>query len=502
MIFCDYRMENMWPKIRKEALDLVAKINPTSKFQTLDQYILGTGYALAPEPFSSRLDLFTVYAANLRNTSGRGPSIEAFSLMVRTVIENQKLIQDNKLVRPLHISDFSKACADYLKTPSALPLANNTQIDYHGDLIKLSEGAERERALINGIIKSVVGFSGVLFNAYGGDAVQFHENNDRACDPLGSTKFVVDAYESLMHMHGVGGVALAMNFFKDSQAPSKRGIPLSEWDKTQSGWFVKPDMHILRFMLAATGRADTAGLRDDDLVHLEQSEAVNIYVKCNPRKSWSSATYAFDIGQPASKVGQWRCVEDVHSLAKYLKISPLEIDRILFMIGSGNFAEDVRDSRGSKGQVDRYRRLLPLIRELAGENTAGSDQFISPLSPPVKVRTKAGSQIRPTNSGGDVYFKKIRFGEWGRKVKLQKILKRLVLSERDLMEANKLVLLLQAQRESKSAKSEDFFEAICRALEEGAALNNLVECAEAIPINNYDTQVRFIVRGSSVISRR
>lgn len=489
----------MWPEIKLEASNLISKIKTHVQLADIDQYILGTGYQWAPDPHESTIDLLTVYAANLRNTSGKGPTIKAFSLMVRAAIIGQGVIEGNRLTRPLEVVNFSKACADYLHTEKAIPLAEDTQIDYYHDLIALSAGSERNKALVNGLIKSITGFSEVLCTLYDGSAEKFHEDIDCAYDASKPTNFVVSAYEKIKHLNGVGGVALAMNFFKDSQVPSRRGAALSELIDTHVGWFVKPDMHILRFMLAATGRAESAGLLYEDLVHLDQDEATKIYASYNPRKSWSSIPYTFDSNQPANKVGQWRCVEDVHRFAKFLKISPLEIDRILFMVGSGNFGEGIRDSSSQK---DRYLTLLPLIKAAAGENSTEIDSNINPPHSRVRSRHNVRAKKISAASAGELVLKKLKLGEWGSKVKLQKILKKRVSNDQDLLDAQKLILLLRSQKASKPSKSEDFFEAVCQALDSGATLGNFVKCAEGIPVENYDTQVKFIVRGDDVVSKR
>jgi hypothetical protein len=440
----------IWLEIRLEASNLISKIKADTNLVDIDQYILATGYEWAPNPHKSTIDLLTVYAANLRNTSGNGPSIKAFSLMIRAAIIEQGVIEENRLIRPLEVSSFSKACADYLRSEKATPLAEDTQTDYYRDLMVLSAGSERSKALVNGLIKSITGFSKVLCTLYDGSAQRFHEDIDGEYDASKSTSFVVNAYKKIMHLNGVGGVALAMNFFKDSQAPSKRGTALSELVNTKVGWFVKPDMHILRFMLAATGRAESADLLDEDLVHLSQDKAAKIYANYNPRKSWSSALYNFDSGQPTNKVGQWRCVEDVHRFAKYLKISPLEIDRILFMVGSGNFGEGIRDSSSQKA---RYLRLLPLIRKAAGINSTEFDSKINPPNIRVSLRRNSCVQKISASSLGEVVFKKLNLGEWGSKVKLVKILKKRVSNDQDLFDAQNLISLLRRQKASKPLKS-------------------------------------------------
>jgi hypothetical protein len=172
----------MWSEIRLEASNLISRIKNHTQLLDVDQCVLGTGYHWAPNPHELTIDLLTVYAANLRNTSGNGPSIKAFSLMVRAAIIGQGVIHGNCLTRPLDVPSFSKACADYLRTEGAISLAEDTQIDYYGDLIALSAGSERNKALLNGLIRSIAGFSKVLFTLYGGSAQKFHEDIDCAYD--------------------------------------------------------------------------------------------------------------------------------------------------------------------------------------------------------------------------------------------------------------------------------------------------------------------------------
>ena len=492
----------MWPEIRLEALNLISKIKIQPQLADIDQYILGTGYQWAPHPHESTIDLLTVYAANLRNTSGGGPLPYPFSLMITAAVESEGVIEENQLVRPLDLSSFSKACAEYLGSSGAVQLAKVTNIDYRRDLVDLSLGRERKGAVLNGPIKSIVGFSELLVRSFGGNAHKFHQKIDCICDPSKTANFVVSCYEMTKHLPGVGGVALAMNFYKDSQASSKKHTPLSDLVNTQVGWFVKPDMHILRFMLAATGRADSAGISDSMLADLKQEEATELYVRYGPRKSWSNPVYNLDSGQPMDRIGQWRCVEDVHRFARHLQISPFEVDRLLFMLGSGNFGESISYPARKNEVGVRYAKFLPMIREAAGENSAEFDQFITPVKSQARPSNNRQSRKVSLMSTGDIAYKKLKLGEWGGRVKLQKILKKRVSNDQDLLDAQKLISLLRSQKESNPSKSEDFFEAVCQALDAGATLRNFVKCAEGIPIENYDTQLKFIVKGGDVVSKR
>jgi hypothetical protein len=492
----------MWQAIRLEASNLILKRLAHPQIVDIDQYILGAGYGWAPKPHESTIDLLTVYAANLRNTSGGGPLPYPFSLMIRAAVESEGVIEENQLVRPLDLSSFSKACAEYLGSSGAVQLAKVTTIDFRRDLVDLSLGRERKRAVLNGPIKSIVGFSELLVSSFGGSAHKFHQKIDCICDPSKTANFVVSCYEMTKHLPGVGGVALAMNFYKDSQVSSKKNSPLSGLVNTQVGWFVKPDMHILRFMLAATGRADSAGISDCMLADLKQEEATKLYVSYAPRKSWSNPVYNLDNGQPTDRIGQWRCVEDVHRFARHLQISPFEIDRILFMLGSGNFGENISYPARKNEVGARYAKFLPMVREVAGENSAEFDQFIAPIQSQARPGNNRPSREASLIPTGDFVYKKLKMGEWRGRVKLQKILKKRVSNDQDLLDAQKLISLLRSQKESNPSKSENFFEAICQALDAGATLRNFVKCAEGIPIENYDTQVKFIVKGGDVVSKR
>jgi hypothetical protein len=69
---------------------------------------------------------------------------------------------------------------------------------------------------------------------------------------------------------------------------------------------------------------------------------------------------SFEKNRPNGEAAQWRCIQDVHMLARCLRITPLEIDRLFFMIGSGRFNNV---NRVNLPQEERYKLLMPFLAD-------------------------------------------------------------------------------------------------------------------------------------------
>lgn len=347
----------MWTSVRAAGLDILRTSMSSAVPEDLDRLILSTGYPWALDSAYAVSDLMATYAASLRNGGGPGPSSEAFSKMIAVAV--QPFIVDNCLVQTLDSKKIAQACVDYLGQPESLRLTVSGTVDYFAELKVMAAGRPigRPRALIPQLIRSIIEFSEVLMKGYGGSAAKFHDVFNRVCESSGSAIFVLNRFKEVSQIPRVG-VALAMNFFKDSQVPALRQQSLGSLYENQIGWFVKPDIHVLRFMLKITGRSLIAGISDEKLVYMKEGDVRRAYASIRPTPVWAGGNYTYCLSRPSSEIAQWCCIEDVHRLARCQNISPLEIDRILFMIGSGKF---YGEGRISLAQQERYRSLFKAL---------------------------------------------------------------------------------------------------------------------------------------------
>ena len=344
----------MWADIKPVALEILRSQYPNATMADLDILILDTGYRGAEEPHDKISHLIHVYAASLRNAGGRGPGFEPFAMMVSH--GSAKFITSNQILRPFDLSDFAQACLNYLCSSGASPLVKNGSVNYEDQLLDIASGKIARlssRALLPQLLRSVVGFSELISRDYCGSAANYHAQFSRPRQTNEGASFVKRRFKELQHLPRFG-VAVGMNFFKDSQVSAYRGKPYSSLFASEAGWYVKPDMHVLRFMLKLSGRAKRAGLQDESLVILDEPEAKALYSRTRPKDGWPYQ-YTLSQGRPFAEKGQWDCIEDVHHLAIKNSVAPLEIDRVLFMSGSGRFHKAGRISMSAE---DRYRRMF------------------------------------------------------------------------------------------------------------------------------------------------
>lgn len=355
----------MWTDVRNEALNILrsdmTSVPPGGDIgqSTLDDLILKTGYPWALKAHEKTTDLLAVYAATLRNGGGPGPAFAAFSQMIAAAVS--QWVVNNRITQPLNTQTLAQASANHLVQPSALPLAVAGSVDYVADLLAIAEGrAGRARALMPALLQSVVDFSEMLVRLYNGSAVDYNLVFNRPHMPSAPGKFVFNRFMDVAPIPKIG-VALAMNFFKDSQVPALNRQPLQNLYTNEIGWYVKPDIHVLRFMLKASGRANAAGVIDDSLVFMKEGDVRRCYVRARPASAWAAGAYTYGAHRPKSELAQWQCIEDVHRLARHIQAPPLEIDRIFFMVGSGRFYSS---GRIAMPQEQRYKRLFSSMKGL------------------------------------------------------------------------------------------------------------------------------------------
>ncbi len=342
--------------LRKAAIEVVTS-DPRFTDHTLtelERYVLSTGYVDGPRPHARTQDLLYVYTANLRNAGGPGVNLHRFAdMLVGALAES---IVDNR-ISPLNLPELAQRCLAWLESAQGRPLVMGDDKRYRDQLRALISGG-RPAVPFQRHLESVIGFIDLLSQAYGGRADVYHESFSGSGSRLEPGPAVVERLNELNHLSGIG-VATGLNFIKDSQIPRFASSRLEDVLSEPLGWFVKPDMHVLRAMLFITGRFGRTGLKPYQLAHLKPEEAKVHYANLLPTSEWfSTEARPLHADRPRGEYGLWKCVADVHAWATCESVVPLEIDRLLYLIGSGRYLDDTRIS---VSQSRRYQILVSAI---------------------------------------------------------------------------------------------------------------------------------------------
>ena len=341
-----------WQLIKKLALDLVQRDYPQHTSDDLDQWIKATGYPGAPKPHENTRDLIYCYAASLRNTGGPGPTWQAFAALVARAIDGEWI--DNNSLQLFTVRQLASVCHDLLIRNVVPPLARGGVADYPGQLQNMAGGENISPKIMQRLIESIVRFSKFLHDYYGGNAVSYHKSFNGRVDNKPPVVFAYKKYQEIGAFPNVG-VAVGMNFFKDSQVPAFATQPMSQLFENRIGWFTKPDKHVARLMLCETHRSRNAGIDSNILATLPDNALFDLYRLQSPANNYKN-TYAVHPGLDRD-TPKWRCIEDVHNWAKRSGIPALEIDRILYLIGSGRYGlGELRTP-----QIERYNKFCSLI---------------------------------------------------------------------------------------------------------------------------------------------
>jgi hypothetical protein len=345
-----------WNALTSLALELV-HADPRYREVTisgLETWILNTGYEGAQQAHCSTRDLIYVYAANLRNGNGLGPAFVPFAKMVVSAID--PLIENNALTGPPSLVELAGRCLAYLNHPDNDAVLVSARVDYREDLSRLANGQDvgRRNAKIEQCLRSIVRFTEFLCQRYNGSAQEYHKRFAEHYGAERPNSFIVDCFTELGRLPQVG-VAIGMNFFKDTQSNGYRGGNLRDLRTRHAGWFVKPDMHVLRLMLHVSGRSTR--LPDPVAVNkLADGDAAKHYFELNPLEAGVEYTLDQSATDRADR-GKWRCIEDVHRLAIAEQVPPLAIDRLLYMIGSGRFLHPTKKISNEH----HYRRFMAVV---------------------------------------------------------------------------------------------------------------------------------------------
>lgn len=333
---------SLYSRLKSRALELIQETYPDATEQDLDDWIISTGYGGdAQKPYKNITSLIYVYAANLLNGGLRGPNKHEFGRLASTVIAKYYLSEGE--LSAIEIKDFAqKFLIEINKTNIQLTRKGNQK--YLSDLSNINRN---ERSTIRLLLLSLISFCNFLRDSYRSSAYNYHKsflNQEEVSFEHVSTK--------LNEIIGIKliGVAVGMNFMKDSQMPAVADGLVEIGNSGLIQYLVKPDMHVMRFMLYLTGRYKSSV---DELCNMPCKRFTANYVNNTPSRLYPARVA--NQARNALLKGEVLCINDIHTFARRESIPPIYIDRILYLIGSGSFKGrgDLKTS-----QINRYRYVL------------------------------------------------------------------------------------------------------------------------------------------------
>ena len=319
-IACAIRTGSMLAVIRAIAIERVRTVVPAFGSSDLDHWIMQTGYgACAGHPEADIDDLFYVFAASLANAAGGRPPRGEFAPLVAAAIRAGGFLDPDTccLKRAPTIAELCGIIAALLGATTMTLSARMKR--FHANIGRVGTADHN-------LLRSIVEFAEWLIWNYRGCPCLFHRVM-LAPPPPGVISPIIDVIRSLDALFGVG-VSIAANFLKDSQIPglARNGIDPRQVRLHPAGWAAKPDLHVSRLMAKLT--------RNQSLF------AGSLMIR------WPIALKSF--GAPtmnAGMPGYFRCaygphsrkdlrvILDIHDWAAAVCTSPLEIERVLYLIG-------------------------------------------------------------------------------------------------------------------------------------------------------------------------
>jgi hypothetical protein len=403
----------MWNELKLLALNIVrddSRYTDETEEQLL-RWVLNTGYPGARKSHESTRDLLYVYAASLLNSGAPGPAFDRFAEMITMALT--RLINDN-VIGEVELTVLARNCGDYLDKSDAGPITKNGTVDYRRQLERMARG-QNETGILFQLLTSVIEFIEFLRRNYGGSAATYHRAFANTYDGACPNFFVLAKYAEISNFKRIG-VAVGMNFFKDSQVRGFQ-IPnqtLSDTYTSNVGWFVKPDKHVLRLMLCATGRMFRGGINHEDLFNLNDQITLKAYTGFD-EKNYPNQHYNLCRGRNKNEMGKWYCIEDIHRIAAREGISPLAYDRLLYLIGSGRYKDPGK--RLSLSQEERYRLFINVFLDDAdtGIQITPKIPVLQPL-PPISRAPKTAHKMIFERSASDLFYDSIAGSDQARRL--------------------------------------------------------------------------------------
>lgn len=332
--------------LRERALNIVNIGNsPLYTSRDLQRFIVDTGYEgceLADERTDQSLDL---YVRNLGNSAKKGPSKK---LPVLNKLVFSDLVKKNQ-VKPTSAEALACMYLEASEFKNEAFVSSESSTDYISQLRSFADGRNLDQkpskfTLLSWLI-STSEFINFLAMKHDGNIRNF-TSSIRSEFAISNNKphFVGSLIKSFMPMHGLGH-ALAANLVKDLFATElDLDYPVSEQMDCLSAWCMKPDMHVARMMFCITDRAEL----NEEIITMKLEKVAGLYKKTQPSSSWGTSDETLS---PEDLISA-----DVYALAAASNCAPLELDRLLFMCGSGNFGRKLKVKNLQRAK--RYKMLL------------------------------------------------------------------------------------------------------------------------------------------------
>ena len=276
----------------------------------LDAWILSTGYLDLGSPpnnggltnINDDLWLISIWAASICNTRAPTPDAISFGKLMHAAMSMR-----GPLSPPPSVQGLASLA---LKTGLPLPP------DWYEGLVSVEAGKiipTNNSIMTAQLIRSVIEFSTWLFVQ--GGAKWLYEF--LLYSPHSHISSVLSLVNSLSSIN-MAGIAVSINFLKDVGAPLlvSKGITLGNARQYNAGWVgPKPDRHVIRLVPRVT--------RYDPKTSTFESA---------PQGNFMGKYYSFvPIGPKQDRL---RIVADVWEWADTTGTSPLEIDRVLYVLGA------------------------------------------------------------------------------------------------------------------------------------------------------------------------
>jgi hypothetical protein len=317
----DKTSNSMLDVVRAVAIARVRTALPGFDREGLNRWVMETGYAPACSPHVAAADLLYVYAASVANAGGRKPNPDMFGALIRAAMS--PLCSGGRIMRVPSLKDLALACR--------ANLGHDIGSSFAGDICAIADGG-LGRPLMRGLLKSVIEFCEWLCEFHGGDAATLHAALTAHVESA-RVGIGFDVLRRLDRLSWVG-IAVAANFVKDSQVPGlrARGLTPAQAAGCVAGWFAKPDLHVARMMGYITGRIPQPGC------DLRRWKLGQVLAACyrDPSQNFCGMYDELIRGDG----NDMKVIADVQEWAFATHTSPLEIDRILYLIGARKVVVD------------------------------------------------------------------------------------------------------------------------------------------------------------------
>ena len=332
---------SIYQHFKSVALQLVQKDYPNTTEKDLDEWIVQTGYGDdAPRPYELTPSLIYVYAANLLNSGLLGPDNREFGKLASAVISKHYLKQN--VLTPINLKDLAqKFVSELNQTEIKLTKKGNQPYIAH-----LNNIAANKKSTIYSLLISIIGFCDLLRNNYQSSAAKYHQSF--LAKPEVSFQDIAQKLNEITKLK-LNGVAVGMNFMKDSQMPAVADKHLEIQSSGHIQYLVKPDMHVMRFMLRVTQRHQGS---IEELCHMQPTKFMQLYENARPLPTFEGNID--DDNHKGFKRGDILCIKDIYTITEHESVPPIFLDRVLYLIGSGSF----KGKNLSTSQLDRYKAAL------------------------------------------------------------------------------------------------------------------------------------------------